>query len=196
MLNIPQLTYPCALPHKQLLDDGCDDIYTKMLPIIVQTHYFGSVYKQATRPIERKKQDFLLRINHFLEGQMHLHLETVNIEDDIFIVRLNFEKKTHFQDFDLIPPKIGFIKNSRNLTYLKWISYRHWMFREHSKVKYQLLNIFHGSKYFLQRNMCPCRTVNELIDLGLVLRACLIWYRRYNCTIAGEKFGDSAKQLT
>ena len=88
MLGIPQLAYPCVLPHKQLLADGCEDIYSKMLPIIVQTHYFGAVYRKATRPIEKKKTDFLLKINHFLETPMHLNLDVVSEEEEIFIVDL------------------------------------------------------------------------------------------------------------
>ena len=88
MLNMPQLAYPCALPHKQLLAEGCEDIYSKMLPIIVQTHYFGAIYRKATRPLEKKKTDFLLKLNHFLEVPMHLNLEVVTVEEEIFIVDL------------------------------------------------------------------------------------------------------------
>ena len=88
MLNMPQLAYPCALPHKQLLAEGCEDIYSKMLPIIVQTYYFGTIYRKATKPIEKKKTDFLLKINHFLEIPMHLNLEVVTVEEEIFIVDL------------------------------------------------------------------------------------------------------------
>ena len=49
MLSIPQLAYACTLPFKQLLADGCEDIYSIMLPKCVQTHFFESVRKYAER---------------------------------------------------------------------------------------------------------------------------------------------------
>ena len=49
MLSVPQLSYACTLPFKQLLADGCEDIYSKMLPKLVQTHFFESVRKYAQR---------------------------------------------------------------------------------------------------------------------------------------------------
>ena len=49
MLPIPQLAYACTLPCKQLLADGCKDIYFKMLPFTVQTHFFESVRNNAQR---------------------------------------------------------------------------------------------------------------------------------------------------
>ena len=49
MTCIPQLTYPCTLPYKQLLANGCEDIYSKMLPYIVQTHFFEAVQRKSER---------------------------------------------------------------------------------------------------------------------------------------------------
>ena len=49
MASTPQLAYPCTLPNKQLLADGCDAIYSKMLPFIIQTHYFETIKKNAQR---------------------------------------------------------------------------------------------------------------------------------------------------
>ena len=59
MLSTPQLVYACTLPCKQLLADECEDIYSKMLPKIVQTHFFESARKHAQR---YDSEDVLKRI--------------------------------------------------------------------------------------------------------------------------------------
>ena len=50
MSTIPQSAYPCSLSHKQLLANDCEAIYSKMLPFIIQTHFFESVNRKAQRP--------------------------------------------------------------------------------------------------------------------------------------------------
>ena len=49
MLSTPQLAYACTLPFKQLLADDCEEIYSKMVPSIVQTHFFESVRHNSQR---------------------------------------------------------------------------------------------------------------------------------------------------
>ena len=49
MLSPPHLAYACPLPYKQLLADDCEEIYSKMLPSVVQTHFFESVRNNAQR---------------------------------------------------------------------------------------------------------------------------------------------------
>ena len=49
MLSTPQLAYACTLPYKQLLADDCEEIYSKVLPSTVQTHFFEYVRNKAQR---------------------------------------------------------------------------------------------------------------------------------------------------
>ena len=49
MSSTPQLAYPCTLPYHQLLADGCEAVYSKMLPFIIQTQFFEAVQKNAHR---------------------------------------------------------------------------------------------------------------------------------------------------
>ena len=49
MLSTPQLAYACTLPCKQLLADDCEEIYSKVLPSTVQTHFFEYVRNKAQR---------------------------------------------------------------------------------------------------------------------------------------------------